>query len=134
MWGEASPDTRCDGGASQLGSGGGARPLATTRPAVEDTEQRADGKLDSYLEPWLELVPAPHVHADLAATPAVAATHEQRAAPVIEIGFCQRQCFLDPQPGAPEDHDQATQASPVRVVAGGAHDGDNLLTLGGSAG
>jgi hypothetical protein len=47
MWSEPPADTRCDGCAPQLGSGGGARPLAATRPPVEDTEQRADGKPDS---------------------------------------------------------------------------------------
>lgn len=56
----------------------------------------------------LELVPAPRVHTDLAATSALAATHEQRAAPIIEIGLGEGQRFLDPQPGTPEDHDQAT--------------------------
>jgi hypothetical protein len=127
MWSEPSPDARCDGRASQLGSGAGTRPLATTRPAVEDTEQRADGKLDSSLEPWLEPAPATRVHADLAATSALAATHEQRAAPVIEIAFGERQRFLDTQPGAPKDHDQAAQASPMCVVPGRAHDGDDLL-------
>jgi hypothetical protein len=47
MWGEPSADTCCDGRAAQLGSSGGSRPLATTRPAVDDTEQRADGKPDA---------------------------------------------------------------------------------------
>jgi hypothetical protein len=47
MWGEPSADTRYDGRAPQLGSGGGARPLATTRRAVENTEQRADGECNS---------------------------------------------------------------------------------------
>jgi hypothetical protein len=70
-----------------------------------------------------ELVPAPRVHADLAATPALGATHEQRAAPMIEIAFGERQRFLDTQPGAPKDHDHATQGRPcapspaVRVTA-----------------
>jgi hypothetical protein len=43
MWSEPSADTGCDGGAPQVGSGGGARPLAATGPAVEDTEERATG-------------------------------------------------------------------------------------------
>jgi hypothetical protein len=47
MRGESSADPRCDGCAPQLCSSGGGRPLATTRPAVEDTEQRADGKPDT---------------------------------------------------------------------------------------
>jgi uncharacterized protein YbjT (DUF2867 family) len=49
MRSEPSADTRCDGGAPQVGSGGGARPLAATRPAVEDTEQTADA-LGSEIE------------------------------------------------------------------------------------
>jgi hypothetical protein len=47
MWSEPSPDARCDRRTPQVGPGAGTRPLAATRPAVEDTEQRADGKLDS---------------------------------------------------------------------------------------
>src|SRR5215207_6958374 len=74
--------------------------------------------------------PIPRVHADLAATSALAATHEQRPAPVVEMGFGEGQRFLDAQPGPPEDDDQATQASPVRAVAGRAHDGDDLLNFG----
>src|SRR4051795_485803 len=78
----------------------------------------------------MEFVPAPRVHADRAATAALAATHEQRAAPVIEIGFGQRERFLYAQAGAPEDDDQATHASAVRVVAGRAHHGDDLFDFG----
>ena len=44
MWSESSTDTRSDGSTAQLGSSGGGRPLTTTRPAVEDTEQRAHGQ------------------------------------------------------------------------------------------
>ena len=50
------------------------------------------------------------VHPDLAPASALPATHEQRAATVIEIALDERQRFLDAQPRAPEDHDQATQA------------------------
>jgi hypothetical protein len=65
-----------------------------------------------------------------ATTSTLAATHEQRAAPVIEIGFGERKRFPDSQPGPPKDDDQATQASAVRVVSGCAHDGDDLLNFG----
>jgi hypothetical protein len=47
----------------------------------------------------------------LAAPSAFAATDEQGAAAIIEIGLGERQRFLDASPGAPEDHDQAAQAS-----------------------
>src|SRR3954454_4295425 len=43
MRGEPSADTCRGGGAPQLRASGGGPPRATTRPAVEDTEQRADG-------------------------------------------------------------------------------------------
>jgi hypothetical protein len=48
---------------------------------------------------------------------------------VIEVDFGKRERFLDPQPGTPQDHDQAAQATAVRAVTGGAHDGDDLLDL-----
>ena len=47
MWSESSTDTCGDGCTAQLASSGGGRPLMTTRPAVEDTEQRAYGQADT---------------------------------------------------------------------------------------
>ncbi|MEA2361282.1 MAG: hypothetical protein QOD71_427 [Thermoleophilaceae bacterium] len=130
MRSETPADPSRDGRAPQLSSSGGSRPLATTRPAVKDTEQMADWKPDTSFEPRLEFVPAPRVHADLAAASALAATHEQSAASVIKIGFYERQRLLNAQAGAPEDHDQATQPLAVRGIASLAHDGDNLLDSG----
>ena len=72
----------------------------------------------------------PHVvHADLAAASALAAAHEQRAAALIEIGLGERERLVDAQPGPPQHHDQAAQPAAVRVVAGRAHDRDDLLDL-----
>jgi hypothetical protein len=48
---------------------------------------------------------------------------------MIEIGFGEGERFLGAQPGAPRDHDQAAQPAAVRAIAGGAHDGDDLLIL-----
>jgi hypothetical protein len=72
---------------------------------------------------------SPFVHADLAASSALAVADEQRAAAVVEIGFGEAKGFLDAQPGAPEDHDQAAEAASVGAAASGAHDGDDLLHL-----
>ena len=47
VWSEPTTDARGDGRAPQLSSSGRGRPLATTRPAVEHTEQRTDGKPDT---------------------------------------------------------------------------------------
>jgi hypothetical protein len=97
--------------------------------AVDDPEQRPDGKVESELEPWLEFFPAPGVHADFSASSALAVSDEQRAAGMVEIGFGEGEGFLDAQSGAPQDHDQATEPAAVCAVTGGAHDGDDLLDL-----
>ena len=91
----------------QVRSRGGVGPVMAMRRTVDDAEQRPDGKPDSQLEPRLELLPAPRVHADLAAASALAAPDEQRAPAVIKVGFGKRKRLLDAQPSAPEDHDQA---------------------------
>jgi hypothetical protein len=75
----------------------------------------------------MELLPAPGVHADLAAPSALATPNEQGAAALIKIGLGEGERFLDAQPGAPQDHDQSAWRVAVRVVTGGAHDGDDLI-------
>src|SRR4051794_31404842 len=102
MWSKPPTDARGDGRPTQLSASGRGRPLATTRATVDHAEQWADRKPDTKREPRLEFVPAPRVHADFAAASAFAATHEQRAAPVIKVGFSEGQRFLDAQAGAPE--------------------------------
>ena len=62
-----------------------------------------------------------------AAAAALAATDQHGAAAPIEIRFGERERLLDAHPGPPEDHDHAAQAAAVHAVAGGAHDGDDLL-------
>src|SRR5512144_1138590 len=73
-------------------------PLAATRRAGEDAEERPDGQFESALEPRLELGPSPRVHADLAAAPTLATPDEQRATALIEIGLSERQRLADAQP------------------------------------
>jgi hypothetical protein len=48
---------------------------------------------------------------------------------VIEIALGESESLLDAQPGPPHDHNQAAYAPTVPIVAGGAHDGDDLLDL-----
>jgi hypothetical protein len=55
----------------------------------------------------LQFVPTAGVDADLAPSAALAASDGQRAAASIEIGLGERECFLDAQPGSPQDHDQS---------------------------
>jgi hypothetical protein len=57
-------------------------------------EQRTDGQLESPLSQGRSSFPTPPVHTDLAAASAFAATDEQRAAAVFEIGFGEHERFL----------------------------------------
>jgi hypothetical protein len=98
---EPSPDPCLDGGSPQVRSGGGARPVPTACRAVDDAEQRPYGYLEPQLEPGLQLVPAPAVHADLATPSSLATTDEQGTASLIEIGLGKGERFLDAQPGSP---------------------------------
>jgi hypothetical protein len=84
---KAPADACRDGCPTQVRSRGCVGPVVATCRAVDDAEQRSHGKLDSHLEPRLDLLPAPRVDADLAAASALAASNEQRAAAVIEVGF-----------------------------------------------
>jgi hypothetical protein len=85
------------------------------------------GSSDPGGEPWLQLLPAPGVHADLAAATSFAVAHEQRATPGVEVAFAERQRLLDAQAAAPEDHDNGAEPVAVAIVAGFAHHGDDLF-------
>src|SRR5215218_11076614 len=103
--------------------------MPAARPTVDDAEQRPNGHLQAQLEPRLQLFPSPCVHTDLAAPAALATADQQGATAVIEIGLSEGERFLDAQPGAPQDHDEPAQPAAVRIVAGGAHHGDDFFYL-----
>jgi hypothetical protein len=73
------------------------------------------------------LLPAPLVHANLAAPTALAAPNKQRAASAVQVGLAKRQRLLDAQPGPPQHDDHAAQPTSVTAIAGRTHDGDDLL-------
>jgi hypothetical protein len=78
-------------------------------------------------QPWLELLKAPVVHADLATAAALAAADQHRAASRIEVELTEIERFLDAQPGPPEHRDQPAGSVSVSPVAAAAHDRDDLL-------
>ena len=127
---EAPPNARLGGGPAQAGAGGRTRPASTARLTVDDAQQRPDGQLDPDVEPRLQFVPAPGVHADLAPAAALAAPDEQRAAALVKIGLGERERFVDAQPCAPQDDDQRAEPAAVRIATGGAHRSDDFLDLG----
>jgi hypothetical protein len=81
-------------------------------------------------QPLVELFPGPVVHADFAAAAALAAADEHCAAAGVEVSLCERERFVNAQPGAPENDDQAAHPQAVRRGASLAHDGDDLLDGG----
>jgi hypothetical protein len=103
------------GTAAQCRTRGGGVPGATSRTAVDDAEQRTDRHRLAGLQPRLELFEAPVVHADLAAAAALAATHEYRPTPRVEVKLREIERLLDSQTGAPEQDDQ--HARPRRSSA-----------------
>ena len=124
---EPAPHAGLGGEPAQLAADPGARPGPPAGGAVDDAEQRPGGQLVPRCEPWAQLLPAPLVHAELAAFAALAVADQQRAAPGVEVVLCERERFVDAQAAAPEHDDQRAQAPPVAVPPGEAHHRDDLL-------
>jgi len=93
---EASPHAGSGGSPAQIGSRGRVGPVSPARGSGDDAEQRSNRELEACVEPRLELLPAPCVHTDFAAPSALAVVDEQRATPLVKVGFAQRERSLDP--------------------------------------
>ena len=131
---EPAPHARLGGEPAELDAHAGARPRPPARGAVDDAEQRPDRQLNAGGEPGLQLLPAPGVHADLAAPAALAVAHQQRPAPRVEVALAERERLLDAQPAAPEHDDQRPQPKPWRSSAAWRITATISSTVGGSAG
>jgi hypothetical protein len=99
--GEPTPDPGADGEPAELGTDPGTRPRPPAGGAVDDSKKRPDRQLDARGQPRAELFPTPLVHADLAATAALAVADQQRPAARVEVVLRERERFLDAEPGAP---------------------------------
>jgi len=90
---EATAHPGPDGEAPKLSPHGWRGPrLAGGRP-LEHAEERPHRQLDPVLEPGSKLLPAPLVHADLAAAAALAAADQHRPAAGLEVAFGKGQCL-----------------------------------------
>jgi hypothetical protein len=85
------------------------------------------GQRGAQSQPRRQLIPCPGVHADFATLAAFAVAHEDRAAGGIKVALGERECLADPKARAPEHDDQAAHSEPFGVIAGAAHDRDDLL-------
>jgi hypothetical protein len=71
------------------------------------------------------VLPAPAVHADLAALASLALAQKDAPARDVEVAFGERERLADAEPGPPQQHDQGAGPQAVRFVAGASHDGDD---------
>jgi hypothetical protein len=60
----------------------------------------------------------------------LAAAHQDRAAPLVEVALGEREPLLNAQPGAPQHDDHRSQAPAVGIVTGVAHDRHDLIDGG----
>jgi hypothetical protein len=95
--------------------------------SVDHAQQRPDRELLADLEPWVELLPRPTVHPDLASLTALPASDKHRAAGSVPIALLESERFADPQAGAPEQHNQRSESMAGGAVTDSAHHGDDLL-------
>ena len=93
-----------------------------------------DRQLDADVQPLLQLLPGPAVHADLAAATALPAADEDRAAAGVEVSLGERERFVDAQPGAPEHDDHSAHPQAMGLVPAWRMTATISSTVGGSAG
>jgi hypothetical protein len=131
VWCEAPADICRDGRPAQVRSGGGARPRSAARGTVDDAEPAARRAIGPAARAKGASPPSPMGPFRVRGGVRPCATDEQRASAVIQIGFGERECFLDAQPCAPQDHDQA--AAGGRGALAGRMTA-MISSMGGSAG
>jgi hypothetical protein len=64
---------------------------------VDHAEQSPDWEIAADFEPWLQLIPGPAVHPDLAALPALASPNQHGAARAVKVRFGEIQRLADPE-------------------------------------
>src|SRR5215204_3019567 len=124
---EARPYPGIDRDAAELGPDRGRRPGLTCGRSLEHAEQRSHWQLHPMLDPGTKLLPAPLVHADFAASPALAAADKHRPSGGLQVSLGERRGLPDPKPGAPEHYDQLAQSDPGRSLTRLAHHRHDLL-------
>jgi hypothetical protein len=80
---EPTPYASCSGRVVQLLARRRWFPAPTGSRSVDHAQHRADRELAADLEPWIELLPSPAIHSDLASLAAFPAPDEHRAAGTV---------------------------------------------------
>jgi len=84
---ERPPDARRGGRVMQLLARGRWFPAPAGGRAVDHAQQRSDRELAAELKPWVELLPGPAVHPDLAPLATFPAPDKHGAAPAVKIAL-----------------------------------------------
>ena len=101
---------------------------------MQNAEQGADGQLAAILNPWVKRASPPRVQANLAAFAVLPGADQHRPAGRIKIGLRESQCLTDPQPSAPQHHDDRPQPIAVDIGPAARITATISSTGGGSAG
>jgi hypothetical protein len=124
---EPTPNAGFGGRMMQLFARSRRLPTPTRGRPVNHAQQCADRELAADREPRVELLPRPTVHPDLASLASLPMPDEHSTTGTIEVTFLESERFADPDPGAPEQHNQRTKSATVVAVTDTAHHGDDLL-------
>jgi hypothetical protein len=124
---EPPPDARRRGRMTQLLARGRGFPAPAGCRAVDHAQQRSDRELAADLEPWVELLPGPTIHPDLAPLAAFPSPDKHSAASAVEIALLKGERFANPQTRAPQHNNQRADPAAVWAIADGPHDSDDLL-------
>jgi hypothetical protein len=124
---EATPNARGHCEVTQSRPGGGCRPGTAGRRSTHYAKQRADGHRQADLQPLAEVLPSPGIHADLATSAALPAPDQNAPAGRVQVALGKRQRLIDSQSCAPKQHDQRSSPQSRCAIAGGTHNGDDLL-------
>ena len=131
---EPPPYPGLGGHAPQPRARGVGSPGSATGPSVDHAQKRPDRYAHARFEPGAEVLPAPGVHADLAAAAALAVPDQDRSETRVEVVLGQSQRFIDAQPRPPEQHDQARMRAPWLLSPAARMTATISSTVGGSGG
>jgi hypothetical protein len=131
---EPTPDPCRGRGVMELRSDPGRTAVTPARGSVQDAEERTDRQALAQLNPWLQLLPGPAVHTNLAALAALPVSNEDRAANRVKVGLGERERFADPEASAPQDDDQRTKPDAAGIIPAARMTEMISSTVGGSGG
>jgi hypothetical protein len=104
------------------------------RSRLDDAQQSADGKGDAVVQPRLDLLPGPAVHADLAALAALAVTDQDATDRGVQVTLGKASASLIRRPARHNKTMSVLVRKPYGVSPAQRMIATSSSTVGGSAG